>query len=607
MPQIKDEIIERLQIKSNYYIYFYSVVVGLLSGAATILFVFLLSSAEKFIHSLHPRKYDEYHTLYEKLQLLVENYPQTILLVLLPAAGALISGIITVYLADGKGGTGADQTIRAFHRKEGRLKSKNHFIKAIGTIFTLSSGGSGGKEGPAAQVGGGIGVVVADFLKAGARARRTLLLAGTAAGLGAVFKAPLGGALTAVEMVYKEDIEADALIPCFISSVTAYLVYTTYAGTDPFMRVGTVSFQHLYEIIFYLLLGGFCFLFGFLFIKGFNDARYIFGRKLNVHPIIKPAIGGLLVGCISLLFYEVTGGGTTFLTLSFEGHEPSFFRPANSYIIAFSFLLIAFMKIVATTLTIGSGGSAGIFGPSLFIGGMIGAAVGTIAQLLLPGFEINVASFMFVGMGAFYAGVANAPLAGIIMICEMTGTYVLLAPLIIVSIFTFIMSKRISYYRSQEKNRFQSPAHYYDMRIDVIESVVISDVFSEYSNRAIAKNTILLKQLRKLSLSHHASDFIITDEKEKYLGTFSFRQVDLMNVPYSDEHSTISHLVNTEVPALEEDQTLGAALEIILKHDVDKVAIISQGVVVKGYISMKDIFNYYLKVVKSNIVHEIEK
>lgn len=606
MPQIKDEIIGRLQIKSNYYIYFYSVVVGLLSGLATILFVFLLNTAEDYLQTLHSRSYDDYHTLYEKLQLLDDNLTRTLLLIFLPAIGALISGIITYYFADGKGGTGADQTIRAFHRKEGKLIPKNHFLKAIGTIFTLSSGGSGGKEGPAAQVGGGIGVLVADFVKAGARARRTLLLAGTAAGLGAVFKAPLGGALTAVEMVYKEDIEADALIPCFISSVTAYLIYTTYAGTDPFMTVGAVSFEHLYEIIFYLALGGFCFLFGFLFIKGFNDTRYIFGRRLNVHPILKPAIGGFLVGCISLLFFEVTGGGTTFLNNTFAGNDPSFFRPSNSYVIAFSFLLIAFMKIVATTLTIGSGGSAGIFGPSLFIGGMIGAAVGNIAHLLLPGFEINIASFMFVGMGAFYAGVANAPLAGIIMICEMTGTYVLLAPLIIVSIFTFIMSKKISYYRSQVKNRFNSPAHYYDMNIDVIETVVVSDVFSTYSHLAIAKNTILLKELRQLSLLHHASDFIITDEQNKYLGVFSFRQVDLLNVPYSDEHSTISHLINKEIPALESDHTLGSALGIILKFDIDKVAIVSNEKVL-GYISMKDIFNYYLKVVKSNIGQEIEK
>jgi chloride channel protein, CIC family len=606
MPQIRDEIIGRLQIKSNYYIYFYSVVVGVLSGLATILFVFLLNTAEVFLRSLHNRSYDDYHTLYEKLQLLDDNVLRTLLLIFLPALGALISGVITFYFADGQGGTGADQTIRAFHRKEGKLIPQNHFIKAIGTIFTLSSGGSGGKEGPAAQVGGGIGVFVADFLKAGARARRTLLLAGTAAGLGAVFKAPLGGALTAVEMVYKEDIESDALIPCFISSVTAYLVYTTYAGTEPFMTVGAVSFEHLYEIIFYLVLGGFCFLFGFLFIKIFNDSRFVFGRKLNIHPVLKPAIGGFLVGCISLLFYEVTGGGTTFLNNSFAGNEPSFFKPSNSYFIAFSFLLIAFMKIVATALTIGSGGSAGIFGPSLFIGGMIGAAVGNIAHLLLPDLEINITSFMFVGMGAFYAGVANAPLAGIIMICEMTGTYVLLVPLIIVSIFTFIMSKKISYYRSQVKNRFNSPAHYYDMNVDVIESVVINDIFSSFSRLAIAKNTILLKQLRKLSLSHHASDFIITDELDKYLGIFSFRQVDLGNVPYSDEHSTISHLVNTEIPALEADQTLGAALSIILKFDVDKVAIVSRDKVL-GYISMKDIFNYYLKVVKSNIVQEIEK
>ncbi len=137
-------------------------------------------------------------------------------------------------------------------------------MKIVATLFTLGTGGSGGKEGPISLIGAGIGVIINQLAKGGARARRTLMLCGTAAGLGSVFKTPLGGALTAAEMVYKEDIESDALIPCFISSVTAYLVYTAYAGTAPFLNIANISNFHVSEIVFYLLLGVVCFAFGYL-------------------------------------------------------------------------------------------------------------------------------------------------------------------------------------------------------------------------------------------------------------------------------------------------------------------------------------------------------
>ncbi|MFN7015419.1 MAG: chloride channel protein, partial [Bacteroidia bacterium] len=351
--------------------------------------------------------------------------------------------------------------------------------------FTLPTGGSGGKEGPISYIGAGIGVWIANLAKAGARARRTLLLAGTAAGLGSVFKTPLGGALTAAEMVYKEDIESDALIPCFISSVTAYLVYTIYAGTDPLINVSGLNNFHFSEMLFYLILGVLCFVFGFLFIKGFNDAKAFIGR-IKIPTYVKPAIGGLLTGAIALVLFEVSGTGTVFMESTIHGNFPDFFGGRLWFEIIISLLIIAFVKIVATTLTIGSGGSAGIFGPSLFIGAMLGAAVGVLAKHFLNQ-NVSIASFMVVGMGAFYSGVANAPIAGIVMIVEMTGSYVLLPPLILVSIFTFILSKKISFYKNQVENRFKSPAHSRDMKSDIIDQILIKDHFPEYRLLAVIK------------------------------------------------------------------------------------------------------------------------
>ncbi|MFN6037667.1 MAG: chloride channel protein [Bacteroidota bacterium] len=470
---------EKFRIKKESHIFIYAVFTGIFSGLIAMVFTIILENAEHLVSTLHNFSTTLGKTLPEKFNYSTSFPFESLLIVLIPAFGGLVCGLIIYFFCREAKGTGTDEMIDAFHNKEGKINTKVPFYKSLATIFTLSSGGSGGKEGPISQIGAGVGVSIANLAGAGPRGRRTLMLSGTAAGLGAAFKTPLGGALTAVEMVYKKDIESDALIPCFISSVTAYLVYIAYAGSDPLISITQKENFHYTEIIFYLLLGILCYSFGFLFIKGFNDASR-FMSKVKITSWLKPALGGLLTGIIALLFFEISGTGHNYLQSLINGNLPEFFIQKGLIYAIASLLIIALLKIVATTLTIGSGGSAGIFGPSLFIGAMLGAAVGIVAKFFLPNTEVTVVSYMVVGMGAFYAGVANAPLAGIIMICEMTGSYALLPPVIIVSIFTFILSRQISFYKNQVDDRFSSPAHLWDMKRDVIERIIIKDFFPEF-------------------------------------------------------------------------------------------------------------------------------
>lgn len=592
---MKELFFNKIKIRGQYSIYLFSVIVGVFSGLATMLLTYLLHVGESFIYTLHNRHYEDYFSIKDKIAFIDTNILSSVLIILLPAIGGLFAGLIIYYFCKDAAGTGSDEMINAFHNKEGNMSPGLPFFKSIATIFTIATGGSGGKEGPISQVGAGIGVYVSNLVKSGARARRTLMLAGTAAGLGAIFKAPLGGALTATEMVYKEDIESDALIPCFISSVTAYLIYTAYAGTNPYMPIGGISSLNLKELFFYIPLGLLCFLFGYLFIKGFKDAKRFIG-KIKIHAILKPAIGGLLVGCISLIFFEVSGNGTMFLEQTFMGHFPVYFGHQLPMVIL-AFLLIAFLKIVATTLTIGSGGSAGIFGPSLFIGGMLGGAVGTAAQLFLPELDIKISSFVVVGMGAFYAGVANAPIAGIIMVCEMTGSYILLPPLILVSIFTFILSKKISFYKSQVVNRFKSPAHFWDMKFDIIESINISDKFEKLRNLAVVKDTMPFTEVQQLATEIHASDFVVIDKENNYCGMIKLRAIDYTNKKLSNPGLSASDFIDNSVPAVDYFQSLNKALNIIMQHDVDKVGVLKNNKI-EGYIRSRDIFHAYSEAVE---------
>ncbi len=574
-------------IKHPNSIYVYSVLVGLICGVASMAFSFLMNLLESFFLSLHMQTPDKTENILQKVDFATRHSSTSLIILLLPALGGLAAGLIIHFFCKDASGTGTDEMIHAFHFKEGKINTRIPFYKGIATLFTVPTGGSGGKEGPIALIGAGIGVWFSGIVKGGARARRTLLLAGTAAGLGSVFRSPLGGALTAAEMVYKKDIESDALIPCFISSVTAYLIYISYAGAEsPFHIIETHAF-YANEIPFYLLLGALCFGFGFLFIKGFNNTLNFFS-KIKIAPWLKPAIGGLLTGCLGLLFFEVTGMGNDFLEFVISGHYPDYFTSQNAISVALTCLTIAFLKIVSTTLTIGSGGSAGIFGPSLFIGAMLGAAVGIFTQIVFPHQNVSIASFMVIGMGAFYAGVAHAPIAGIVMIIEMTGNYTLLPPIIIVSIFTFLLSRRISFYKNQVDNRFKSPAHSYNMRTDVLESSVLSEQFPEFRNIAVVNQNWNFAQVKQYASQTHASDFVVVDDDWNYTGTISLR---LINVKKEEQEKPIKAYVE-QIPTIESTQNLSAALNVILEHDIDKVAVIEKGKVA-GYVRYRDIFEAY--------------
>ena len=597
----KFRVKEIFNIKNQNSIFLYAVIVGVIAGIISSIFAWLLHVLEHFYSSLHTHRADEYLTLKEKINYIFDHPTSSLAVLLLPAFGGLVAGLIVYLFSRDSKGTGTDEMIDAFHNRDGKINTQTPIFKSLATLFTLPTGGSGGKEGPISYIGAGIGVWVANMAKAGARARRTLLLAGTAAGLGAVFKTPLGGALTAAEMVYKEDIESDALIPCFISSVTAYLVYTIYAGTEPFLNVSGLSSFHFSEIIFYLILGVLCFSFGFLFIKGFNDAK-AFINRINIPSYIKPAIGGLLTGAIALVIFEVAGTGSSFLESAIHGRMPDFFGGGVWFELLLSLLIIAFVKIVATTLTIGSGGSAGIFGPSLFIGAMLGAAVGVTAKHFLHQ-DVSIASFMVVGMGAFYSGVANAPIAGIIMIVEMTGSYVLLPPLIIVSIFTFILSKKISFYKNQVDNRFKSPAHAWEMKNDIIDQILIKNHFPEYRLLAVIKRNTTLIEALNLAADIHASDFIVVNDQLKYQGIISLRSVDYeITKKLGETKVPVSRFMDKSVPYVTPDDKLSKALDVVMKFDVDKVAVV-EGELTVGYIRSKDIFDAYtqqLKMKKDN-------
>ena len=514
-------------------------------------------------------------------------YPYLILF--LPSIGGLIVGFITYFLSREAEGSGTDAVIKAFHHKEGNMNTRIPFIKSLTTIITLSSGGSAGKEGPIAQIGAGFAVIIAKLLKVGARARRTFLLAGMAAGLGAVFRAPFGGAITAVEVMYKEDIESDSLVPCIISSVTAFLLYTSITGSGSIFVVEDTYLNNYKEIFLYLILGIFCFFVGSIFILSFNSISKVFS-DLKIHPILKPAIGGIPVGVIGYFFPQIIGSGFGVLQNSIS---KQYMIQSGFLQIGFFFLLIAFLKIITTSFTVGSGGSGGLFAPSLFIGGMIGGFIGCLGKYFFPEWDIKISSFILVGMSSFFAGIARAPIGGMVMVCDLIGSYALLPPLMIVSILSFILSNKNSIYKWQVMNRFDSPAHDWDMNRDIMDKISLSKYFSEFRKYAILQKDTLLSDAEEFGLKIKASDFIVVDSNQEYIGVTSLRRFRLDN----ENRELIKNIVRVEdvsfeIPYVSPNSSVGDALKVILGNDIDKVAVLENKKVI-GYLRYIDLLNAY--------------
>ncbi|MGH2550186.1 MAG: chloride channel protein, partial [Thermomicrobiales bacterium] len=399
------------------------------------------------------------------------------ILPLVTALGGLISGIIVFSLAPEAEGHGTDAAIDAIHHRGGKLRARVAPIKLISSAITIGSGGSAGREGPAAQISATFGSMLSTWLKLSPQDRRIAVAAGMGAGIGAIFRAPLGGALMAAEILYLHDLEVEALVPGLISSIVGYAVYGSIEGWSPiFGSQPDLAFTNPVTLIYYAILGVICGLAGLLYSKSFYGVTSVFHR-LKLPPFLKPALGGLVVGLIGIKIHGALGTGYGWVQVSMSRD----LLTLPLWIV----LVLPFAKILATSLSIGSGGSGGIFGPGMVIGGMLGAAFWRLGQDILPQMPHGPAPFVIIGMMALFGGIAHAPLAVMLMVAEMTGNLSLLAPaMIAVAISTALVGNH-TIYKSQLPGRADSPAHRLRLSFPLLSSLFVRDAMQPISTSAI--------------------------------------------------------------------------------------------------------------------------
>ncbi|HJJ69065.1 MAG TPA: chloride channel protein [Methanocorpusculum sp.] len=383
--------------------------------------------------------------------------PETVWLILpILLTGALISGLIVWKFAPEAEGHGTDAALKAYHG-DGKIRWRVPFIKALSSVITISSGGSAGCEGPTAQISAGFGSILADIMKLSPRERRIAIAVGIGGGVGAIFKAPLGGAILAAEILYLRDFKYDALLPAFVSSLTGYAIFGLFEGFTPLFGKADMGWTAT-QLPFFLLLGILSAGMGYLYIKTFYGTKALFDaaeKKYRIPKFLKPVIGAGIFGLIVIILAYISPE-TLIVGVGCLGTGYGFVQLALYNLLPFTvLLLLPFVKILATALTIGSGASGGVFAPGLAVGGFLGGALGFGLHLMLPGIvgASSIPVFVVIGMIAVFGSVSHAPVAVLLMVLEMTGSFDLAIPAVIAVTAATVLMRDNTIFKEQRISR----------------------------------------------------------------------------------------------------------------------------------------------------------
>lgn len=525
------------------------------------------------------------------------------LLFILPAIGALLAGALSTRLAPETRGGGSDAIIDAFHQHDGLVRKRVAFVKAIVSALTLGSGGSGGREGPTMQMGGAIGSLVGQMLKVTPRERRILLVAGTAAGMAAVFRTPLGAALLAVEVLHRDDFEADALVPSVLASVVSYSVFIAIFGERTlFAHAPSYPFvpQHL---PLYALLAVVVSLVGSSFLSVLRWVQRVTAR-LPAPEWCKPGLGGLSLGLLAtplIMFFGprlgqpgqglgILGGGYGAAQLAISGIDwfPVGWRGVEVLAV------LGVLKIGATCLTVGTGGSAGDFGPSLVIGGIFGGAFGRAAAILLHDPRIDPGAFALVGMGTLYGGLAHVPIASLVMTCELAGSYDLLVPLMLAEGIAFVALRHRSLYPAQVPTKRESPAHREDLIFDVLTGVRVGDVVvRDRPYASFTTRTPSLEVIQKAAAMAWQDVFPVLDESGKLVGIVLSEVLRTMAANPDLGALAIAHDLMVPPVSVKDSDDLQRALEVILDHGLREIMVVDEDDRIVGFLDEAEITRVY--------------
>jgi CIC family chloride channel protein len=519
-------------------------------------------------------------------------------ILLMTSLGGLLVGILTTRLAPEATGHGVPEIMEAVALEKGKIRPRVPIVKSVASAITIGSGGSAGREGPIGLIGGGSGSYIGQLLKFDEENTKVLTVCGVSSGIAATFNAPIGGALFGLEVVMM-GIDPIAVIPVLISTVVGTAVASAAFGTSLALPIPAYDLVFGPDLVLFFFLGLMLGLLSVIWIRSLGTTEKLF-KALPIPRPLKPALGGLIVGCIILGFPETSRVGYETLELALMGG-----------MLLGPLLTLAVMKIISTSFSIGSGGSGGVFAPSLFMGGLAGTAIGMMFHQFFPSMLTVPMAFGVVGMGALFAGSGRAPLTSTVMIAEMTGDYLLLLPLLTACATSYAVSSLIykhSLYTEKLALRGIELKHH--LIVDIIDTITVDEIMKT-QNIVVARPNLLAFQIIEIAddTKHSCLPIVYGDQ---LIGLVTFRQAhDALREETPLEECTAEKIAMKPAPIIFPDSTVHEALNQMLMKGVSLLCVVERENPSKlvGILSREDILNAhnYEQIRRSKIKAQIEK
>lgn len=549
--------------------------IGVVAGLGAIVFIFALEGASKLLLETIGG-YQPPLPIGEGNRLAAGTFARPWAIPLMVGFGGLISGVLVFGFAPEAEGHGTDAAIAAVHHNPRGIRVRVTLIKLVASAATIGSGGSAGREGPTAQISAGFGSLLARRLQLSPQDARIAVAVGVGSGIGAIFRAPLGGAVLGAEILYRDDLEPEALFPSLVASIVGFSIFGAVEGFDPiFGTLHTAQFDHPVQLVYYALLGIVAGLVGRAYTRGFYGV--VKSRHRFPGPeMFKPAVAGVAVGLMGLAFPAAIGTGYGWLQRGMSDGLPD--------MALWVILALPLVKILATSLSIGSGGSGGIFGPGMVIGGFVGLGMWRALHEVAPGMPDVPAPFMVVGMIACFGSVAHAPLGLMLMVAEMTGSLALLPPaMVAIGLATLVVGDK-SIYESQLRSRADSPAHRAAFGLPLLSSVMIADVMKP-PRLLVPRDTPTSDALRRLSLAELPGAPVVGSDGQ-LIGVLS------SDLPDGEPDRSAEADADRSYPSVPSDQGLDFALDTMVSAGAGWLPVVERSRVV-GIVAMNEIIRGY--------------
>jgi H+/Cl- antiporter ClcA/CBS domain-containing protein len=519
------------------------------------------------------------------------HYTRAWAIPLVVVLGALLSGFLVFTWAPEAEGHGTDAAIDAVHHNPRGIRLRAVVVKIAASALTIGSGGSGGREGPTAQISAGFGSLLARLLDLSPEDGRIAVSVGIGSGIGAIFSAPLGGAVLAADIVYRDDFEFEALLPGVFASIIAYAVFGAVFGYQPLFAIpGGYHFHQPIQLLWFALIGVLAGGLGLLYSKSFYGIVEL-SHRLPFSKKLRPALGALIVGLIALGLPEVVGTGYGWVQKGLSAqmtHTPLLI-----------ILALPLARILATGLSIGTGGSGGVFGPGMVIGAFTGLAVWRVLEPIAPGVGHDPAPFVIVGMMAVFGGISRAPVAVMLMVAQMTGSVAILGPaMIAVAIAWFIVGRADdSIYRSQLRTRADSAVNRLQFGLPLLATLNVSGVVNPA--KVVLNDAMTVGESLALLREASVPGAPVVDENASYTGTVDVET--LAGLAESSKGRRVGDFADATATTVAFDASLDVGLEALVQAGGHWVAVTTKNREVAGILAISDIVRSYRQSLDTNI------